>query len=251
MNYEPDILEAMLYEWECSQFLRRQLNDVRFYERAARGRVLEIGVGTGRVAKHLLDLGFDVTGLDIHPGMLNIARKKLGAQASLVQGDMRSLDLDEKYDTVIIPYNTFQTLTTREEQEACLAGIKRHLVPTGVFALEVTPFMLRDNESDWSHRATDRLSEDSDIVVAAWERIRQYPPEQINYYDMRYKIFSPNEEIVEKHLTLSLRTVFRYELEFLLERHKFKIEVLDGDYDGTPFHECFDEGMLIVARSLT
>ena len=246
-------LEAVLYDWECRQLLRRQLDDVLFYQRHARGEVLELACGTGRVSEALMDSGFALTAVDLHAGMLQRARHRLGSQCTLRQGDMRTLDLDRTYDTVIIAYNSFQLLHTREEQEACLRGIYRHLVDGGCLLLEVTPFLLRDPPSGWSHRATAPLHDDpvasgDATVAAAWERCRTTPARQLNHFDTRFVLFGPDASRVERLHTLTLRTVFRFELELLLEKQGFVIEVVDGDYDGTPLEECDDEGMVVMAR---
>ncbi len=247
-------LEAILYDWECRQFLRRQLGDVRFYKRHAQGRVLELACGTGRVTEALLDAGHPVTALDVHSGMLAQARKRLGERASLVEADMRQFELASQFDTVVIAYNSFQLLHSLSDQEACLRRIREHLVPGGRLLFEVTPFLLRDPPSDWSHRATAHLHADPTIagdgtVVSAWERCRTRPSAQLNHFDVRYELFGTDGTRLELHHTLTLRTIFRFELELLLTACGFAVERIDGDYDGTPLEACEDEGMVVSART--
>lgn len=63
--------------------------------------VLEIGVGTGLLAEALLDRGFRVTGVDHTEEMLERARERLGNRATLVQADVITFDLGERFDAVI------------------------------------------------------------------------------------------------------------------------------------------------------
>lgn len=57
--------------------------------------VLEIGCGTGRHTARLLAAGKQVTGVDQSPGMLAMARAKLGPAPTLLQGDFLTLELAE------------------------------------------------------------------------------------------------------------------------------------------------------------
>ena len=82
--------------------------DVDFYRACTRrfGRtVLELGVGTGRVAIPLAQAGCTVTGLDLAPAMLDLAAQKIAtlpfeaaARVDLVQGDMADFDLKRTFD---------------------------------------------------------------------------------------------------------------------------------------------------------
>jgi len=63
--------------------------------------VLEIGVGTGLLAEALVDRGFRVTGVDHTEEMLERARERLGDRVALVQADVITFDLGERFDAVI------------------------------------------------------------------------------------------------------------------------------------------------------
>jgi SAM-dependent methyltransferase len=65
-------------------------------------KVLEVGVGTGTVARMLSEQGFDVTGIDSSEEMLKIAKSKLsGLDICLKQQDLLNLDLDKKFDSIV------------------------------------------------------------------------------------------------------------------------------------------------------
>ena len=74
--------------------------------RNAGGRVLDVGCGTGRVTAYLHSLGVDVSGVDLSPGMLEVAQKKY-PDLRFSQGSMLSLDLEDgSVDGVMAWYST-------------------------------------------------------------------------------------------------------------------------------------------------
>ena len=99
------------------------------------GHVLDLGCGTGDpIARWFLTEGFKVSGVDFAEPMLAIARARFPS-AQWVQGDMRSLDLPERFDG-LIAWNSFFHLT-RDEQRACLPRMARHLKPGGSLLITV------------------------------------------------------------------------------------------------------------------
>ncbi len=113
---------------------------VDFYAALAQesgGPVLEIACGTGRVGIPIARLGFDVTGLDIVPGMLERARSKsVGLPTQWVEGDARSFDLGKTFRLIFATGNAFQAFLTRADQEAMLASVRAHLHDEGLLAFE-------------------------------------------------------------------------------------------------------------------
>ena len=103
------------------------------------GPVLEIACGSGLVTIPFAAQGLDVTGLDLARPMLEHARKKAEARnlkIRWVEADARSFDLGEQFQFIYLTGNAFQAFLLREDQEALLASVKRHLALEGVFAFE-------------------------------------------------------------------------------------------------------------------
>ena len=113
---------------------------IAFYAALAQetgGPVLEIACGTGRVSIPIARLGFAVTGLDIVPGMLELARSKsAGLPTRWVEGDARTFDLGEQFRLIFLTGNAFQAFLTRADQEALLERVRAHLHDEGLFAFE-------------------------------------------------------------------------------------------------------------------
>lgn len=105
---------------------------------AAGGAVLELGVGTGRLALPLRDAGVAVVGVDASPAMLATLRAKAGADAiPLIQGDLTHLPLRGRFAGAIIAFNTLFNLTTSAAQEQLFAEVARLLAPGGFLAAEL------------------------------------------------------------------------------------------------------------------
>lgn len=103
----------------------------------AKGHVLDLGCGTGRpIAGWFIAEGFEVIGMDFSPAMLGIARERW-PDGDWREGDMRKLDLTERFDG-IIAWNSFFHLTP-DEQRGCIARIASHLKPGGSFLTTVGP----------------------------------------------------------------------------------------------------------------
>ncbi|MBC8364376.1 MAG: class I SAM-dependent methyltransferase [Actinobacteria bacterium] len=104
------------------------------------GPVLELGVGTGRLALPLADRGLDVTGLDASPAMLERLRAKPGAdRLTVVEGDMADPlpgAADGSFGVVLVGFNTLFNLTTAGAQASCVAAGARLLRPGGRFVVE-------------------------------------------------------------------------------------------------------------------
>ncbi len=113
---------------------------VPFYTALARetgGPVLEIACGTGRVSIPIASLGLPVTGLDIVPGMLALARdKSRGLPVHWVEADARSFEIRQQFRLIFLTGNAFQAFLTNADQEALLERVRTHLHDDGLFAFE-------------------------------------------------------------------------------------------------------------------
>lgn len=120
--------------------------------------ILELACGTGRITLLLAEAGYEITGIDLSPEMLEIARGKLRqlsedaqSRVSLNHGDVTNFQLDKEFATVIMPWS-FKFLLTTDDQLACLRQVRKHLADDGVFILDLYPREVidmgeRDNET--------------------------------------------------------------------------------------------------------
>jgi len=122
---------------------RSVVEDIAFYvEEATRsgGPVLELGVGTGRIAVPVAASGIDVVGIDLSAGMLEVARERAELAAvpvDLRQGDMRDPPVDGVFQLVLIPFRSLLHMETDADRRAALRAAARHLAPEGRLIFDV------------------------------------------------------------------------------------------------------------------
>lgn len=105
---------------------------------AGGGAVLELAVGTGRVALPLAARGVAVCGIELSVPMANQLRAKDDAQRIKVTiGDMATTRVDGMFRLVYLVFNAIGLLTTQDQQVACFANAAAHLEPGGYFLIEV------------------------------------------------------------------------------------------------------------------
>jgi len=106
-------------------------------ELAQGGRALELGIGTGRVALPLQELGVEVHGIDASQAMLDRLRAKPGGEnLPVTLGSFADLSVDGQYTMIYVLFNTFYALLTQEEQIRCFQNVAHHLEPSGLFVIE-------------------------------------------------------------------------------------------------------------------
>jgi len=133
--YEESALYGMLF--------RERTADVAWYRQLAAARggpVLELGVGSGRVALALVDDGHEVVGVDRSASMLDALRARRDGRAiALHEADMRDVRLDAgRFALVICPFNGFAHLHEPADRDAFFETVRHHLRPDGRFAFDVT-----------------------------------------------------------------------------------------------------------------
>lgn len=131
---------AELYDGYPGNYLEDILFFVEEGKRAG-SPVLEVGVGTGRLALCLAAVGLDVVGIDSSMAMLRtLARKreavgKTVGRVRVLAADMRAFALRKRFQLAIVAFRTFLYLLTRADQRRALRAIRRHLLPRGRLAM--------------------------------------------------------------------------------------------------------------------
>ena len=245
--------DAPLYDHLYAQ----RKDDIAFYVEMARrhsGPVLEIGVGTGRIAVALAQAGFAVTGVDAMPSMLRQARSRIAALPASVQArivlhraDMRRFALGRRFPLVIAPFNAFSHLYSRTDVERALAVCRLHLRAGGRLVFDVImpdlPALMQD---------PSRLYRCADVVdPISGER---FAYSEASHYDVERQVRSMTLQLSPKKgkaqpraIPLTHRQFFPAELEALLHYNGFAIEERFGDFAQGPLTER-SETQVIVAR---
>jgi SAM-dependent methyltransferase len=111
---------------------------VTFLEQLAQGgRVLELAIGTGRIAIPLAAKGIRVDGIDFSPSMIAKLRDKPGGnKLAITLGNFADVAVPDTYDLIYIVFNTLFNLLTQDEQVRCFENVAAHLREKGVFVIE-------------------------------------------------------------------------------------------------------------------
>ena len=117
--------------------------DITYYAsrlQGVKGKVLEAGVGSGRMLIPLLQRGLDVEGVDASPHMLAACRRALNdasLHARLVEGDVTTLTMNEMYEAIIMPTGSFGLIASFKEAEIVLRHFYDHLMPGGRVIIDI------------------------------------------------------------------------------------------------------------------
>ena len=104
---------------------------------AGKGRALELGIGTGRIAISLAARGVRVVGIDASPAMVAKMRKKPGGRdIPVIMGNFADLKVAGRFGLVYVAFSTFFALRDQEEQVRCFQRLAKRLAPGGVFTVE-------------------------------------------------------------------------------------------------------------------
>jgi len=140
---EPDELFLPLGSERYSRFYDLEMaefqDDLPFYRERIKtpGSVLELGCGTGRLCRHLAAAGAEVTGIDLSPSMLRLARMKSGRDITYLCMDMTEPALSRQFDSILIPYHTLNLLLTEARIERCLHGLRPLLKRDGKLLMQL------------------------------------------------------------------------------------------------------------------
>ncbi len=232
--------------------------DLDFYLDTCNGaeRILELGCGHGRVLLPLARSGASVVGLDNDAGRLALARAAFErdrlpdtGRVRLIEADMRSFELDARFDRIIIPYNGLYALPSEQAQTACLSRARAHLAEDGLLIWDgyaIDPFhnALAPQDID--------LDDDEPVDTIEWRGhaylvfehstwLKDSQRIQVRY---RYVPLEPTESIHEEvveHcylLTTQIDALCRAAGLHLIERF--------GDFSGAPL-EPHSEHMVCIA----
>jgi len=248
-TYEPD-----LYDLTTPVSFR---GDLEFYRRKAKesgGPVLELGAGTGRITIAIARDGVAIHALDANQAMLGQLRRKsrlespaVQARIGVVEGDMRTFELPERFALVISPFRAFLHNLTEGDRLACLARVRHHLWPGGRFAFNVF------------YPTLEYMSHHTGAFAGTWRWVATFPRPDGGWIDRSdANRYDPVRQLVRSQLRYDdfgadgiLRRTFVHRLELaylyppdlrrLLEDAGFDEIQIAGGADGKPVQDDRDE----------
>jgi SAM-dependent methyltransferase len=205
---------------------RSVTEDVSFYVAEARragGPVVELGVGTGRIAVPTAAEGIRVIGVDSSERMLTVCRERaeLAGVADLIdlrQGDLVDPPVDERVALMTCPFRAYLHLHDDESRRRALAAAHRLLVPGGRLVFDVftpAPDDIAETHGRWLER------EPGIFERAEW--------------DLESRTLTLSVRGAAGATTMALAWLSPSEWRQLLEHAGFEIEACYGWFDGRPY----------------
>jgi SAM-dependent methyltransferase len=222
----------------------------------AGGRVLELAVGSGRIAVPLSRAGHRVTGVDRDPAMLARARiraEAAGGSLELIEADIVGLALPDgrAFGLAILALNSLMMLGTRASQQAAIQALADHLEPGGIATIDV-----------WLPDADDLARYDGRVILE-WPRLdpetgaivtktgsAQYDSatgtvELTSIFEEGGQGLPPTRWVRHDRL----RLVSADELVGFVEAAGMRVETLAGGYDLDPFGPGSERAVVVAVRA--
>jgi SAM-dependent methyltransferase len=217
---------------------RSVTEDVPFYiaeAHAAGGPIVELGVGTGRIAIPVAASGIDVIGVDSSPGMLEVCRRQaelagVADRIDLRLGDLSSPPVTERVRLVTCPFRAYLHLPDEEARVAALRAARELLEPGGKLIFDV--FAPRRDDIEETHgRWIER--EPEIFERADWNEEAR---------TLTLSVRGPSGEA-----TMQLAWMTPDEWRTVIRRAGFDVEALYGWFDYRPYRRG-GEDQVWVAR---
>jgi SAM-dependent methyltransferase len=220
--------------------------------RQAKGPVLDIACGTGRILLPCLQAGVDIEGLDLFEPMLKTLRAKaagLGLTPRLHQADMSDFALPRRYCLIMIPFNAFIHNMTQEAQIRCLQLCREHLVPEGNLTFDTffpsreivgAPDNTRVLEGEILHPQTG-------LPIRMYDTRRFDRVAQVQHSLNEIELLAADGSVQTVHRSeVSSRYIYKHEMALLLRIAGFACWEIYGDFDRRPLTREND-AMIVTA----
>lgn len=231
---------SQFYDLEYSVF-DADLEMYRQFAERARGSILELGCGTGRVLEALVDVDRPITGVDNSQSMLDLASSHVTERVALVQRDMRDVAQTPElpnapFGFVLSAINTFLHLTDVQSQLDALRGVREVTMPGGVLLLDLfvpDPVYLAKLDGQLNLEFQHLLPDGNRLDK--WVARSHDLAAQLIVTTVYFDVTSQDGTVKRLVDHYNTRYVHLYELEHLLYRAGWDLVSLYGGYDLEPF----------------
>ncbi|MFY0680509.1 MAG: class I SAM-dependent methyltransferase [Thalassovita sp.] len=228
-TFEPDTFGTLnASDYDATQNPGTTDQTVAFLSQlAAGGRMLELAIGTGRIALPLSLAGHDVAGIEGSPVMVALLRQKPGGEALHVEiGDMADVDIAGTFDHIFLVFNTLFNLNTQEDQIRLFQNVAQKLTPGGSFLVET---FVPDFKDFSNHQ---RVSSKNMTENSVWLEAAHHDPVAQRIAFQRLRITETGMKLVP----FPMRYAWPSELDLMARLAGLKLEDRFGDWESGPFH---------------
>lgn len=220
--------------------------------KAAKGPVLDVACGTGRILLPCLQAGVDIEGVDLFEPMLNTLQTKAAAlnlQPTLHQADMSEFSVPRKFALVMIPFNAFIHNMTQEAQIACLRCCKSHLLPGGQLVFDTFFPSLAIIGAEENTRALEGEipHPETGLPIRLYDTRTFDRVAQTQHSINEIEVLDAEGNVREVHRSqVSSRFIYKHEMDLLLRVAGFDRWEIYGDFDRQPLTQEND-AMIVAA----
>ena len=244
---------APFYDIEHAEF-DEDLDMYRNFAELCGGKILELACGSGRLLLPLAREGYTLTGVDTSAGMLELARHALekagvAQRCQLVQQNMCTLQLQEKFRLAMIALGSFGHVVARTQQQQALAAIRNHLSMGATFILDISNEDARYMEAlsgQMLHQGTWQQEDGSYIThfLSPASSNAQHLLDLTHFYEVHQQGGNVQRTVSQTSLYLFERN----ETELLLEQAGFRVKDVYGSYEFGPY-EHDSARMIFIAEA--
>lgn len=219
------------------------------------GLVVELGVGTGRIAIDVARNGKCITGIDISSAMLERCRAQadlagVSNRINLIQSDIRNFELPEKANLIIFPFRSIGHLLTLDDKRLALRRVYEQLVPGGRFVFDHYVF---DEQWSRAHHGIARLmhgaldSHGDGLFI--WDiYMYNFSTQMMQCYIAVERTDAEGDVVQRTYHPLSFSWISPEQMRTLVIEAGFEIETLYGDFAFGPFDESSNDQVWVVRR---
>lgn len=217
--------------------------------------LLDLGSGTGEHARFLAARGFDVTGVDSSPAMLEKSRAAAGEQPNVrfVAGDMRHLAtiVEDRFGAAICLGNALPHLSGEGDLRDLAAGLRRVLLPGAPFVLQIINYDRIEAKKERALPLTFLPDPDDPGATIVFLRTMDLLPDgRVIFMPTTLRQRTDRDEPIELVSTrrVEIRGWRAAEVERVLRDAGFPSIELYGSYDKAPFEAAESRDVIVVAR---
>lgn len=195
--------------------------------------VLEIGIGNGRLINLLSNLVDTYDAVEISKNIIeDFYKKNPGYNKGIIYNqDMKKMNIDNKYDLIILPFNTFCYLYTTKDFKSFFKSLKKLINKNSIVVIDIINPKIEELSDIENYRLCNKFKIRNENYELYEKRIYDNKLQIMNY-EKRYVNEKNKDELL---LNLPVRIFFPQELKNLIEFYNFKIQNIYGDYNNELF----------------
>lgn len=253
MNNQHEYPQHFARFYDIIYFAQRDPADKDFYLEqigSTEGKILEAGVGTGRLFKTALVEGADIYGIDTGRAMLAELYDKIDPKEHhrISRQSIVDFHFGFRFNLVIAPFRVMSHILKKEDQLKALNNIYNHLKPGGIFIFDAfvpdlkyirkgfKNFVDFEDEDERGNKVTRTVTTRPDLIRQIIEA----------EFTLRWE---ENGKTKRESWAFPLRFFFRYELEHLAERSLFESYRIFGDFQDGPLTKKSKEFVVVCQKT--